>query len=195
VSVGFFNFNLIISVVFTNQEVPVLVPLISALYFGNLMRYWLLIFILLPINAQADQSDFSFYDTGGTHKYAISNISAQLSSQYGFKVRPFAIVVASEKKSQLYRKQFEYLNRLDAENLSLIYISALSDKVDTHGYHTDESVADKILDGRNFIAVIYTPEGVMLFSSENVLTDKEIENIVKKHNKANAADAKDSAAD
>ena len=90
-------------------------------------------------------------------------------------------MVASQNKSKLYRDQFKFLNRLDAENLSLIYISALSDNADTHGYHTDERVAGNFLDGRNFITLIFFPDGALLFRSENVLTDTQIKNIVTKY--------------
>jgi len=154
------------------------------------MRYFILIFLLLSINAHADQSDFTFYDAGRTHEYLISRISSQLSSQYGFKVRPFPIVVASSSRSHLFKEQFDYLKRLDAESLSLIYISALSDEADTHGYHTDVEVAEKLLSGRKFRVIIYAPEGSLLLCSEQVLNDKEIEEIITKYNKRLEQDAR-----
>ncbi len=143
----------------------------------------LIIFLLVSINASAAQNDFVFYDAGRTHEYLISGVSSQLTAQYGFKVKPFPIVVASSSRSYLFKKQFEYLKRLDAENLSLILISALSDTADAHCYHTDSKVAEELLEGRKFRVIIYAPDGSLLFRSEEVLNDKRIAEIIKNYNR------------
>ncbi len=146
------------------------------------MKYILIIILILSSYAFAEQDNYEFFGTNKLHKYNISHFSQQLSDEYGFKVQPFSIVVASEGESEEYRKQFTYLKSLDAENMSLIYISSLTDKLDIHGYHTTTDVAKQILQGINFKVLIYSPDGNVIAQSEKVLTDYQVTRLIIKYN-------------
>ncbi len=148
------------------------------------MKYIVSILLIVLSNySYAEADDLIFFGTDKSHSYTIKRASKQLSSEYGFKVNSIYIVVASSKKSEQYQKQLDYLKTLDAEQMSLIYIVALVDKPDTHGYHTSTDIAKQILGNDNFKMQIFSPSGKLLSEFGNVLSDKEIKNLVTEYNK------------
>ncbi len=145
----------------------------------------IILLIFLPNYSYAESNDFEFFSTDKLHTYTINDASRQLSSEYGFKVYSTSIVVASSKKSEKYQKQLNYLDSINAEQMSLIYITALADKPDTHGYHTSIEISKQILGEDNFKVKIFSPIGELLLESKNILSDKEIKKLLNEYNNAN----------
>ena len=118
----------------------------------------------------------------GEDKYEITEISSQLSEQYGVDFRVSSIVIASNnKESNKFRKQWSIVESIDAEQYQLIYVNAVSEgRLNSHGYYTTEKVAEELLSGNNFLVLLYSPEGRVLVSSNEVLSREAIVEHVSK---------------
>jgi len=111
-------------------------------------------------------------------------MSEQISGIYGHEFHVFAVTVASASKSKLFREQSEILKDLPAEELSLIFITALADQSTFSGYHTTPDVASTLLGDSAFKVLIYSPKGELLKEYNQVVSAGEITSVVKEYNQA-----------
>lgn len=112
----------------------------------------------------------------GDKKFEITKISSELSKQYGIAFEINAIVVASSAADNSnYRKQWELIEKIDAEQYQIVYVSALeSESASKHGYYTTKEVAGNILSGKGFLIRIYSPSGELLVSSDAILSTEKL---------------------
>ena len=143
------------------------------------------VFILALFNFNAYA--FEFYSTDKAAIYNINKFSSQISKEYKDDFKLYVVLVAAKSSHhKLYKEQFNTLDKLDVESLSLIFISAISNKEDAHGYHTSMSVAKSILRKNDFVVEIYSPDGDKISGSTSVYTKAQIEELIRKHNTAPA---------
>ncbi len=95
--------------------------------FTKTMHKIITILVILLFSSSAFA--FEFYSTNKSHKYNIKQFSKQISKEYKNKFKLFAVlVVAKSSLNNSYKNQFRELQKLDAESLSLAFISATIDK-------------------------------------------------------------------
>lgn len=139
--------------------------------------------LLTPILLVASiANSLDFYSADKATRYTTESVSDQLSEEYQTTYRVYQVLVAATSTTEPgYQRQFVQLAKLDAESLSLIYISATASEEVTSGYHTTMSVAQSILNGTAFQISIYSPAGKLLVQSDSVLSTSQISALIRKH--------------
>jgi hypothetical protein len=145
-------------------------------------KYLLIIPILLIASIA---NAFEFFSTNRAATYTLETVSDQLSKEYKTPYRVYsALVAANSTVNTSYKNQFSQLAALDAESLSLIYISATANEEVISGYHTTTPVAQSILNGSTFQVAVYSPEGTLIVQSGSVLLANQIAVLVTEHSQA-----------
>ncbi|GAA6134470.1 hypothetical protein NBRC116188_12590 [Oceaniserpentilla sp. 4NH20-0058] len=112
----------------------------------------------------------------GGASYNLASISSEISEQYGIKFKVNTVLVASlDRKNESYKKQWEVLEGINAEQYQLIYVSALvHGETNKHGYYTKAKTAETLLSGEEFLVQIYSSSGQLLVGSNSILSAKNI---------------------
>lgn len=86
------------------------------------------------------------------------------------------IAAASADNRQLVQ-QMKVLAKLDAQDLQLVYVQALADAIDAHGYYTLPQTALEILQDRDFRFLIVSPQNRIILASDKVLLLSQLEQL------------------
>ncbi|AZZ94585.1 hypothetical protein EUZ85_29255 [Hahella sp. KA22] len=106
-----------------------------------------------------------FYDASSC-EYRITSLRQDIHTCYGeaFPIE-HAVLVAAQSDSQIFREQLKTLAGFDWEKERAILITALADKANNDGYHTDVTTAQDLLGGHHFTIQLYSHEGDLLAES------------------------------
>ncbi|WLQ13827.1 hypothetical protein O5O45_29325 [Hahella aquimaris] len=110
-----------------------------------------------------------FYDASSC-EYRITSLRQDIHTCYGeaFPIE-YAVLVAAQSDGQIFREQLKTLAGFDWENERAILITALADKANNDGYHTDVKTAQDVLAGRPFMIQLYSHEGDLLAESSELV--------------------------
>ena len=136
--------------------------------------------IVLKTSSFSQTINFDFFNSNGK-EFNTKNLNEQLEKEFGVRFEAKIILLETPSlKDSLYVKQNEILNRLDAEILQILFITACTKKEYLHGYHTSIETAKKIMgENHKFRLRIIEPGGEMFFESFDTLSESEIEKKLK----------------
>ena len=140
-----------------------------------------LLFLLIFISPSflfAQILDFNFCDSQG-HSYQSKNFNAQIKKEYNSEYNLKLILVETpDLKDSLFKKQFEILNSMDAEELNLIYVSASFNNEDKDGYHTSINTARTLMNSKpGFRIRILNANGKVIKESKDILQSDSLKGI------------------
>ena len=124
---------------------------------------------------------FEFYH--GSIAYNSGNISDQISEQYGGDFKINIVLVAANKQGQeTSRLQWHEIDKLDAESLQLIYVSAVTFEERKGGYYTSTDTARNLLRDKEFKLLLITSDGATVLDSSKLISAEEISLRLTQHN-------------
>jgi len=146
------------------------------------MKTLSLIFILCTFTliTYSQSLNFEFYNSA-SKKYNTASFSEQLEKEYDAKFNERIVLLETPKLSDsLYLLQNKILDKLDAESLQLIYITACLEQENGSGYHTSIKTAKEIMGTSNKFRIrLLDSTGNIILESDEVISQKIIEDLVQ----------------
>ncbi len=147
------------------------------------MKPYILILFLYSISliSYSQVLDFEFCNSENK-KYNSTSLCSQLEKEYNTKFDEWIVLLETpELSDSLYLLQNKILDKLDAESLQLIYITACLMQEKNDRYHTSMETAKEIMGNSNKFKVrILDSSGKIIFESYEVIPRKRIEELVQR---------------
>lgn len=147
------------------------------------MRLYFIIFCLLATSdfSLCQKLDFKFYSTGGKYEYGSLTFLNQLEAKYSYRYEGMKLILVETPSlsDSLFLQQCMVLEKLNAEELQLLFVYSCWNEIDSSGYYTTIETAQQLSDGYNEFRIRFLDsEANVIYSGNHILSELEIMDIL-----------------